>query len=196
MNSLSKIRRKISIEFSRRLAPNKFTVISDDCWGGQLYRQLKLPYFTPTVGLWIKPEDYLRYLQGFYTVHKENLIFMETDRNYPVATLSGIEINFMHYASKEEAEQKYFMRYQRIQGNRLFTKIDFGKYEYTIADIYKWNELRLENSVAFYPVSIDIPREGIHNGVLVPDWHLDGAMMFDITLKYFDAFKWIRTGKG
>jgi uncharacterized protein (DUF1919 family) len=195
MDLLLRLQKKLSLKIARKLIPNEFTIISDDCWGGQLYRQLNIPYLTPTIGLWIKPEDYLKYIEEFNRIHKEKLIFIPTDKSYPVATLSGVEINFMHYKSKEEAQHKYYNRLQRLQSSRLLTKIDFGKPGYTIAHIHKWNELRIDNAIAFYPTTIEIPKEGVYCGVPIPEWELDGLKMFEISKKYFDLFKWIRTGK-
>jgi len=59
----------------------------------------------------------------------------------------------------------------------------------------KWNTLRIPNSVAFYPLSLEIPAEGIHNGILIPVWVNDGAVLFDITRRYFNFFEWIRNGR-
>lgn len=188
------IRRTLSIEISRRLIPTEFSIISDDCWGGQLYRQLNIRYLTPTVGLFVMPDDYIDYIESFDAIHKEDLIFIESDKDYPVATLSGIEIHFMHYNNEEEARSKYWNRFKRMHGNKQFIKIDFGKPGYTKAHIQKWNSLRIANSLAFYPATIELPKEGVFNGVLIPDWQLDGAHMFDISRKHFDVFKWVRKG--
>jgi uncharacterized protein (DUF1919 family) len=163
--------------------------------GGQLYRQLHLAYNTPTVGLWVHPRDYLNYIDQFEIAHKNDLKFIQGDKNYPVANLSGIEIHFMHFDSEQEAKDKYYRRLGRLNKNKMFTKIDFGKPGYTLQDIERWNQMRIPNSVAFYPSCIEAPSEGIHNGIVIPDWVLDGAQMFDITRKHFNIFEWIRSGK-
>lgn len=127
MQLISVARNRLGIIIARRLVPSRFCIISDDCWGGQLYRQLKIPYLTPTVGLFIKPSDYLRYIEEFDLIHQEDLKFIKTDKTYPVATLSGVEIHFMHYKSEEEARRKYLKRYDRAKNIKKFIKIDFGK---------------------------------------------------------------------
>lgn len=184
----------LAIKISKIILPKSFCIISDDCWGGQLYRQLKIPYLTPTVGLWIEPEDYLRYVEEFHKIHQEDLIFIETDKKYPVATLSGIKIHFMHYQNQHEARSKYWKRYHRIKNCKIFIKIDFGKSGYSNESIEKWNALSLENSLALYPKTMAIPTLEIFNGVAIPDWQLDGARMFDISRKHFNLFAWIRHG--
>jgi uncharacterized protein (DUF1919 family) len=195
MHSLLPIRQKIATWLSLRLVPKSFSIISDDCWGGQIYRQLHIRYLTPTVGLMIRSSDYLNYIENLDSIHHDELIFIKSKKNYPVAKLSNVRIDFMHYASEAEALKKYFDRYARIDRTKIFYKIDFGKKSYTRSDIDRWNRLQLKNSVAFYPPSLEIPRGGIHNGVLVNDWKLDGEAMFDITRKYFDIFAWLRHGR-
>ena len=194
MQSILNVRQELSKKVAQKLVSHSFTIISDDCWGGVFYRYLNLPYLTPTVGLWIKPADYIKYIENFDHGHQEPLIFQTTAKDYPVATLSGAEINFMHYKSQAEAQQKYTRRLLRVQNNRQFFKIDFGKPGYTIDDIRRWNKLKLKNSVAFYPSTMELPEE-VHNGIAVSDWSPNGALMFDITRKYFDLFQWIQSGR-
>jgi uncharacterized protein (DUF1919 family) len=195
MNPLLKIRQKLSVIISTSWLPDKFSIIADDCWAGQLYEQLHIEYLTPTVGLWIKPENYLKYLECFDEVHKGELEFIVGDKNYPVAMLSGVEIHFMHFDNEQEAREKYLRRLGRIDKKHTHIKIDFGKPGYTRADMDKWNELRIPNSVAFYPPSVKIPEAGIYNGILIPDWVIDGAVMFDRTRRYFNLFEWLRSGR-
>lgn len=192
--ALLRIRQKASLWLSLRLVPKSFSIISDDCWGGQIYRQLHLRYLTPTVGLWIQSADYLNYLENFEAIHQGELEFIKHKKKYPLAQLSGVRIHFLHSASETEAAQKYLDRYGRIDRAKMCYKIDFGKSRYTQEDIARWNRLRLRNAVALYPPTLEIPRGGIHNGVMVSDWVLNGEAMFDISRKHFDVFAWLRHG--
>jgi hypothetical protein len=147
------------------------------------------------VGLWVNPVNYLDYVENLDRVHGGELEFVDSDKGYPVARLSGIELNFMHYKSEEEARGKYSKRFKRINHNKLLVKIDFGRPGYTSADIERWNRLCLPNSVALYPPSVEVPDGGIHNGVKIDAWMMDAAQMFDVTRRYFNIFLWIRAGK-
>jgi uncharacterized protein (DUF1919 family) len=187
-------RRKLSILILRKRVPPLFTIISEDCWGGQLYRQLHIRYSTPTVGLMVSPATYLQFLECFHSRVCPELKFIPTKENYPVAEYGDSILAFMHYTSIAEAEEKFLKRRQRVCWDRILTKIDFGKPGYSLADIDRWNSLRLANSVAFYSHDTEIPAEGVHSGILVPDWVLDGAAMFDVSRRYFDVFYWVRTG--
>lgn len=180
---------------SRRLLPNSFSIISDDCWGGEIYRQLWLKYQTPTVGLLVRPGGYLDFIESVLTKNLEKLEFIDSKCEYPVATYLGSIIEFMHYKTQREAEDKFARRFQRIDKDKILVKVDFGKLGYTKADIERWNEWKLPNSIAFYAATTEIPSNGVFNGVLVPDWDLDGVVMFGITQKYFDFYKWVNKEK-
>ena len=39
-----------------------FTIISNNCWGGCVYDQYGLQYRTPTIGLWMGAEDYIKFI--------------------------------------------------------------------------------------------------------------------------------------
>ena len=194
INFLLQARGSLASAVSKKILPFDFSIISEDCWAGALYHQLRIPYRTPTVGLSIQPTDYLYYVSCFQQIHKRKLQFVPSEYSYPVATLSGVKIHFIHYDTKEQAYEKYYRRLKRFNPEKCLTKIDFGKPGYTSIDIEKWNILKIPNSVAFYPPTLKIPAEGVHNGVLVPDWELDGGFMLDITRKHFDLFRWIQCG--
>ena len=39
-----------------------FTIISNNCWAGHVYRYFNLPYNSPTIGLFIFPGDYIKFI--------------------------------------------------------------------------------------------------------------------------------------
>ena len=40
----------------------KFTIISNNCWGGEVYEYYNLPKQSPTVGMFFMADDYIRFL--------------------------------------------------------------------------------------------------------------------------------------
>jgi len=194
MRGLLKTREAAGRYLSRKLIPSSFTVISDDCWGGQLYRQLQIPYTTPTVGLYIEPTSYLDFVSNLQRPNAFELQFIETDKSYPVAQTPYATVHFMHYADESEVRGKFTRRCQRIDFSHLLVKIDFGKPEYTANDIERWNELKLPNSLAIYPPSIEHQFGHIHHGVAIPDWTIDGAKLFNISRRYVNMHSWLTSG--
>ena len=122
----------------KRLTQDDFTIISHNCWGGTLYQYLNLEYKTPTVGLIIFPEDYLKFCSNLKTYLAGELQFIDIkdskhfDRfvqngvqmyDFPVAILNDIEIYFMHYHSAEEAREKWERRKKRVNYDKILFKL-------------------------------------------------------------------------
>lgn len=129
---LSKVRNK-------RLKTKDFTIISNNCWGAWVYRNYNLPYLSPTIGLFIMPKDYLRFINNLeYYLKKCKLKFIDfksskyydyfnsQDKliNYPIGLLDDIEIFFVHYKSREEAKEKWERRVKRVNWNNLIIKFN------------------------------------------------------------------------
>jgi uncharacterized protein (DUF1919 family) len=170
------------------------TIISDDCWGAEFYRQMRIPYRTPTVGLWIEPRTYIDFVVNLRKTDASKLKFVASSSSYPMGITPYAELHFLHYHDGPEAEKKFQRRFIRMDFSRLRVKIDFGKAGYTSSDVLRWNSLRLPNSVAFYRRNTPAADLGVHNGVLVDDWNPNGALMFNITRKYFDVYRWCESG--
>lgn len=122
------------ISFGWRLKnKNKtFSIISNNCWGGGIYQELKVPYYTPTIGLFFYPNDYIKFLTNLkhYCTDAE-LSFTKSSKHklhtgqYPIGLLDGeIEIHFLHYKNEDEAREKWNRRKKRINWDNLYIKMD------------------------------------------------------------------------
>lgn len=155
-----------------------------------------MPYLTPTVGLFIEAQDYLNFLLNLHAADATHIEFEITEEAYPIGITPYTKLHFYHAESPSAASESFKRRYARVEWERALYKIDFGKPGYTGEHIRQWNSLKLPNSIAFYSEQVAAKYGNeIHNGVLVSDWVLDGAEMFDITRRYFDIFKWINKGQ-
>lgn len=179
----------------RRLLRRSVSIVGEDCWGGQVYRTLGLPYLTPIVGLWVEQTTYLDFIANLREPDAFELTFERTDADYPVGRTPYAQLHFMHYHSEDEAREKFARRTERIVWDNLFVKIDFGKDRYTDDDIERWNRLALPRSVALLPPRLIDRRHEIHHAVAVPDWHVDGVEIYYIAKHHFDMFHWLNTGK-
>jgi len=57
------------LQFSKKLLRSQlknrnFTIVSNNCWGGEVYRGFGLPYQTPFVGLFLFPACYIKLLKN------------------------------------------------------------------------------------------------------------------------------------
>lgn len=113
-----------------------FTILSNNCWGGHVYRFFYLPYTSPTVGLYFFTEDYLKFLKNlnhylsldirFITHDQSRFSKILKERNTPpcpIGVLDDIEIIFLHYHSEEEARKKWNRRKERMNRTKMIVKM-------------------------------------------------------------------------
>ena len=126
------------------LKNKEFTIISNNCWGGEVYEYYNLQKQSPTVGLFFMADDYIKFLEHLeeYLVSEIRFINPVESRwkdwpqvngdkrfgHYPVGVLSAageeIEIFFLHYHSEEEARSKWQRRCGRINWDKLLLKFN------------------------------------------------------------------------
>lgn len=178
-----------------------FTVIANDCWGGELYHYFNLPYNTPFVGLYLMAPCFIRFLKNPDYYLSLELSFRQTSTyaeveqtrakhpiKFPVGVLDDIEIQFMHYKTEEEARQKWNRRKQRMNKNRIFVKFDGSKDGANDALIDEFDRLPYAKICL-----VNKPYPLASSAVFVPDWEQDGAKMFAKTMRVFNVKKWLNT---
>ncbi|HEB85585.1 MAG TPA: DUF1919 domain-containing protein [Gammaproteobacteria bacterium] len=175
------------------IANPHISIVSDDCWGAEYYKEFNLPYLTPTVGLFINAPSYIDFIYDLERNLQSELCFSGSEYDFPFCRVNGCEIGFMHYKSLAEVRQKWQRRCQRIDYGRLFFKIDFGRPGFTKQDIERWNKMALPNSIAL--VNDTFKESFVHNGVYIPDWELNGVKQYTISRKYFSLVTWVNSGE-
>lgn len=197
----------------KRLKNRDFTIISNNCWGGEVYRDLNLRYTTPFVGLFMFAPCYLQLLDNLNPYLNEKINFTKKSRYdfantqrkkgiynyYPIGLIDDhIEIHFMHYSSDSEAREKWVRRLKRINwdtGNIFLKFCDRGLCtEKLIAD---FDKLDFPHKVCFtsqnYPeLKSTVWIEECRNEPSV----VDGGSLYRVGRKYFDAIDWLNGGSG
>lgn len=159
-----KIDQKVVSKIRNKKIKNKdFTIISNNCFGGWLYRIYNLPYMTPTIGLFIMPEDYLKFVRNLnyylslelkFIDYKESRFCEYLSKNvhkfgqYPIGKLDDIEIQFLHYSDENEAREKWNRRKQRINMKNIIYKFN-DQNGCTREDIEEFCKLDLKNKLCF-----------------------------------------------
>ncbi len=196
---------KLTQSLDRRLYKNKeFVIISNNCWGAEIYKTLGVPYNTPFVGLFIFGPDYLRLLENidYYLDLKLNFKqeskWLEGSIQYPIGVLDDIEIHFMHYKDESEAKSKWDRRLARM--NKVTDK---NKYFFKICDrdltdaniISKFHNLSLKNKISFGITESNdknhIQIKENENNQNVPD----GVKLYRYSFKYIDVLEWVNSGR-
>lgn len=136
----NKIREKTNVYFAKarvkRVCPD-FCIISNNCWGGSVYRYFGLPYSSPTIGGYFFAEEYIKFVSNLehYLSCELEIIRTEDSKYYDilkknheendiVGRIDDVEYVFLHYASPEEAIEKWNRRKQRVNYDNLVFKFN------------------------------------------------------------------------
>lgn len=183
-----KVQKIFRVKFAKRrkkkLINTDFTIISNNCWGGMIYESYDLPKRSPTVGLFIMANDYIKFLKNLRSYILSDITFIAPQASrykaimsddlrfgtYPIGVISNgdesIEIFFLHYHSEEEARDKWRRRCKRINWDKLLIKFN-DQNGCTENDIKEFDKLSFKNKICFsvnkYPqyrsvVTIKAPR--------------------------------------
>lgn len=182
-----------------------FVVIANNCWGAEIYRELNLEYNTPFVGLFLYGPDYIRLLENLDYYLTLDLSFSDSSRwnesipDYPIGLLDDIEIHFLHYKDRDEANQKWNRRVSRL---RTFSE-GYQRFFFKICNrdgvdeqiLKRFHALPFPNKVSFslkeenYPGHFCVSDN--ENGIFVPD----GVKLYHLSYKYFDVMEWVNSGR-
>lgn len=158
MNFLRNIARKMNKFFRnirnnihrRKLTNTDFSLFASNCNGCVLLHDLGQKFNSPFVNLFLDADDYLKFLKNphHYLGCCEFTFIREDGIEYPLAMLGDIKVHFVHYATAEDAVQKWNERKQRINWDNLFimmTDRDGCTYEH----LEQFDNLPYNNKVVF-----------------------------------------------
>lgn len=147
----------------RSINNTDFSIICNNCWAGYVYRRFGLPYLTPTVGLYFFADDFIKLCSNVKGYMEKTLEFISyTESRYkdiledkkqtqvPLARLGDIEVVFLHYATREEAAEKWQRRVERINYDNLifkFSKMNFCTDEH----LKRFDALKARKKICFVP---------------------------------------------
>lgn len=179
------------------LKEKKFTIISNNCWGGIVYKYYDLEYLSPTIGVFFFAEDYIKFLKNLKNYLEKELNFIEMhESNYfqelkrqkinedvIIAQIEDIEIIFLHYSTKEEALEKWKRRKERIQWDKLIIKFnDQNLCNYEL--IKKFDDLEFKNKLCF--TSKDYKE--IKSSVFLKKYYREKYVLNDTKIKNYKKY--------
>lgn len=190
----------------KKFKNTNFTIISNNCFGGIIYRNHHMPYLTPTAGLFIMPDDYLKFIKNIKKYIKIEPIEISVNEskykkylnkiNYggTIGKIEDVEIMFLHYHNFKEAKEKWIKRCKRINFDRIIYKFN-DQNECTFKNLKEFNDLDLKNKICFTARKY----EGIDSYVLSK--FSDAGYVLDDTknknIKYaFDIYEYINNITG
>lgn len=145
----------------KSLRNTDFSIISNNCWAGSVYRYYGLTYQSPTPGLYFFDSDYVKFASDLRHYIASTLEFIDTrdsahaavlerkgEADKVVARLDDIEMVFLHYPTAEEARVKWERRCQRINWDNLFIKFSQMD-ECSAQDIEAFDAIDFPNKICF-----------------------------------------------
>ena len=190
------------------LKNKNFVLISRNCWGGQAYQWLGIPYNTPFVGLFLFGPCYMKLLRDFDNYMQMELDFCDISKypeaysDYPIGLLGDVEIHFQHYENKQEANEKWVRR-----KNRMLAHTNKDDYFFTICDrrrvspedIQKFHQMNFKNKLSFSFDSIPGLSNQEHIKFIKDPKKKkgtppNGKKRFKLTFLYFDLVQWFNSG--
>lgn len=183
-------------DLRRRLKNENFSIICSNCIGGIIYNRLGKQFLSPTINLWMHQGDFIKFVLDLKGYLAEELVFIKSEYDYPVAQLRDIQIFFAHYHSKSEAREIWNRRKERINYENLYI-IMYDRDGVTREDLLKLKEVPCRGRI----VLSEHPRsyEGINYiKTLIPTDRPNGKQFVDADdfgiktfEKQFDFVRWL-----
>lgn len=124
--------RKIFAPFRRGGIKKPFTVFANNCWGGRLYDKFAMQYLTPTIGLAMSPEDFLKFCANYEHYLSKELQIIETEQKkvnseygFYDCMLDDIRVCFRHFRDAHDAINKWNRRKERIVKDNIIVKLSY-----------------------------------------------------------------------
>ena len=190
-----------SSRLSKVLPENRnFTIISNDCWAGHVYRYFGLPYNTPTIGVGFFADDYLKFVKNlkYYLSKDLEMILPEESKHWnqirnqgkmfqvcPYARIDDIEVRFSHYNSFEEVKEKWDKRRERMNWNNLIIKMSEHN-DCTIEHLKSFDALDYDKKLVFTTRDYGLKSQVIYKEYEGKDDIINGTAHFR---KYVDLIK-------
>ncbi len=150
MNLFQRVEWRFYKEIKRfRLKNRQPTIIASNCIGTFIYYDMKLQFRSPTINLSFDMNDYVRFLENLKWYLEQPVMPCEDPRfDYPCGMVGDVEIRFNHYATIEDAIEKWEKRKKRIDWNNLFI-IGIDGDECTYESMRRFDALPFKNKVLF-----------------------------------------------
>lgn len=116
---------------------NSITIISQNCIGGVFYHDLGMQFLSPTINLFIKEPDFVRFVLNLQHYMKCELV-LHWGEEYPIGVLDDVEIHFMHYDTCQKAKELWERRVRRINWKKILVlATDRDGFDLTAFDLWK-----------------------------------------------------------
>jgi uncharacterized protein (DUF1919 family) len=187
--------------YKSKLRNNNFTIICNNCLSWGIYKKVGLRYSTPTIGIFFFSEDYIKFLENLEYYIKQPLKFTENSRHpaanearktrqFPTGKLDEVEIQFWHYKTETEAEEKWNKRIKLINFDNIFI-IYSDRHQFKEDHLERFEKLPFKHKIFFSAK----PRLGNPSVVFLKEYEnkmeVPEMTRFRNYEKYIDVIKWL-----
>lgn len=138
---------KYEAKLRSRLTNDNFTILSSSCAGGIIYNRLGKQFLSPTINMYFKQGDFLKFCCNLKHYISCDLQFENSpENNFPVAKLDDIYLFFNHDKTEENAAKNWNKRKARINYDNIYILMysaDYLKKE----DYQKLNNVKCNNKI-------------------------------------------------
>ncbi len=145
-----------SKKWKQRLTNKDFSIVCSTCIGGHIYHDLGMKFLSPTINMYISNPDFIKFACNLKDYMSQELRFVETDKDFPVAMLGDIELNFNHASTNEEAADNWNRRKARINYDNLYF-IFFYREGMTIEQIREIEKAHCKRAAVITYKPLDLP---------------------------------------
>lgn len=184
---------KIRKGYREKFYGKKPSIISCNCIGGIIYHELGLEFTSPTINLYMKSEDFIKFCEklSYYLSQEIEEYVGDIEREYPLGMLGDILIYFVHYKSLDEARKKWNERKKRIDYENIYI-IAMDRDGFTEEHLRRFEQLPYQNKKLF----THLPYEGHKDVVYIKGYEqeeqLEGLLYHTKGGHYLiDQFDWI-----
>lgn len=150
-------------ELSAFVLGENLSIISSNCFAGRIMRDLKIKYNSPTLGLWMMPDDFALFCGDLSYYLNADIQIVEHSKNelgeykrthppkhpYPVGWIDGkLEVHFLHYHTAEEAVSKWKRRAARVNYDNILL-IGFEQNGCTEEDVKAFDAIPYDRKLYF-----------------------------------------------
>lgn len=144
----------------KKLNNKNFTIISNNCFGGNVYRINNLKYQSPTCGLFFIAPEYIKFIYNIKKYINKPITEITIDESkyasylkkidYKgiIGKIEDIEICFMHYENINEVQEKWHRRTERINWEYIIYKFN-DQNLCTYKELKEFNDFNAKNKICF-----------------------------------------------
>lgn len=135
------------------LQNSNFSLITSDCTGGCVAKDLKVRMNSPTRNFYFNADDYIKFcknLDYYLTLQPEPYTgnYSGGGAEYLMASLGDLKMFLVHYSSVEQCRDEWIRRRERVNKDNMFFVMNDRNF-CTEKEIREFDELPYNNKVCF-----------------------------------------------